>query len=57
MREARLGMWLAVIVAVASVLGAGSMASGMRWEMSVQLASVGVELTATSEHARIAVRF
>ncbi len=57
MREARLEMWLAVIVAVASVLGAGSMASGMRWEMSVQLASVGLELTATSERARIAVRF
>ncbi len=57
MREARLGMWLAVVVAVASVLGAGSWASEMRWEVSVQLASAGVELAATSEHARIAVRF
>jgi hypothetical protein len=54
MRQGKLGLWLAVAVAIVSALG--SQAGSARWEVTLHLAPVGVELTASTEHARVALK-
>lgn len=56
MRQRRLGVWLAVVVAITTALGVGSHASGVRWEVTLEVAPAGVELAAATEHARIALK-
>jgi hypothetical protein len=55
MRRGRLGLWLAVAVAIASAVG-GASASGARWEVTLRLAPTEVELAAASEHVRIELK-
>jgi hypothetical protein len=44
-------------VAIASALSGASVASDARWEMTVHLApEVGVELAATTDHARVVLK-
>jgi hypothetical protein len=55
MRKGRLGLWLVVALTI-SALGSASAASRARWEVTVHVAPAGIELAATTEHARFAVK-
>ena len=56
MRQGRLGVWLAVALAIFSAVGGAGAASRARLEITFHLAPAGIELAATTEHARLAVK-
>ena len=50
------GALTAVVLAICTALTVASIPSHSRWDVALHLSPSGIELCATSEHARIAVQ-
>jgi hypothetical protein len=56
MRRWSFGALTAVVLGICTALTVASIPSRSRWEVALHLSPSGIELSATSEHARLAVR-
>jgi hypothetical protein len=54
-RRWRLGAVTAVVLAIATALTVAASSRSSRWEVALHLSAAGIELSATSQHTRIAL--
>jgi uncharacterized membrane protein YhiD involved in acid resistance len=56
-RRRRAGVWTAIVIAIATALGGWTQAHDVRWALNVQLAPLGLEVSATTDRARLELTF